>query len=69
KTLKSKCVTLEESWTLFQRIAFPKKEATEECKVDEKMEDMGMQMVKHCGGLPLAVKVLGGLLATQYTIR
>ncbi|ESQ29518.1 hypothetical protein EUTSA_v10024072mg [Eutrema salsugineum] len=67
-TLKSESITLEESWTLFQRIAFPRKDTTE-FKIDEKMEDMGMQMIKHCGGLPLAVIVLGGLLATQYTLR
>ncbi|CAN6971500.1 unnamed protein product [Brassica rapa subsp. trilocularis] len=33
------------------------------------MKRMGKQMIKHCGGLPLAVKVLGGLLASQYTLR
>lgn len=33
------------------------------------MEEMGKQMIKHCGGLLLAVKVLGGLLAAQYTSR
>ncbi|CAN6825327.1 unnamed protein product [Brassica oleracea] len=59
-------VWTREDWNKIKHVFPPKKE---ECKVDEKMEDMGMQMVKHCGGLPLAVKVLGGLLATQYTIR
>ncbi|KAF3567302.1 hypothetical protein DY000_02012936 [Brassica cretica] len=51
-----------------RRIAFPI-ENTNEYKVDEDMERMGKQMIKHCGGLPLAVKVLGGLLASQYTLR
>ena len=32
------------------------------------MKEMGKQMIKHCGGLPLALKVLGGLLAAQYTL-
>ncbi|KAG7588247.1 P-loop containing nucleoside triphosphate hydrolase [Arabidopsis suecica] len=33
------------------------------------MEDMAKEMIKHCGGLPLGVKVLGGLLAAQHTSR
>ncbi|XP_010414646.1 PREDICTED: probable disease resistance protein At1g59620 isoform X2 [Camelina sativa] len=32
------------------------------------MEEMGKMMIKHCGGLPLAVKVLGGLLAAHYML-
>uniref|UniRef100_A0A0D3E0N9 Uncharacterized protein n=2 Tax=Brassica oleracea var. oleracea TaxID=109376 RepID=A0A0D3E0N9_BRAOL len=41
---------------------------TSEFKIDEEMKEMGKQMIKHCGGLPLALKVLGGLLAAQYTL-
>uniref|UniRef100_A0A1J3DJY9 Putative disease resistance protein n=2 Tax=Noccaea caerulescens TaxID=107243 RepID=A0A1J3DJY9_NOCCA len=64
---KPECLSAKESWELFQRIAFPKKDASE-LKVDEKLEEMGKQMIKHCGGLPLAVRVLGGLLATKDTL-
>uniref|UniRef100_A0A1J3FXF3 Putative disease resistance protein n=2 Tax=Noccaea caerulescens TaxID=107243 RepID=A0A1J3FXF3_NOCCA len=64
---KPECLSAKESWELFQRIAFPKKDASE-LKVDEKLEEMGKQMIKHCGGLPLAIRVLGGLLATKDTL-
>ncbi|CAL9238284.1 unnamed protein product, partial [Arabidopsis halleri] len=66
---KADYLSIADSWTLFQRIAFPKKDTTE-FKVDvEEMEEMGKQMIKHCGGLPLAVKVLGGLLAANYRVH
>ena len=32
------------------------------------MEKVGKKMAKYCGGLPLAVVVLGGLLATNHTL-
>ncbi|CDY45150.1 BnaA09g14420D [Brassica napus] len=67
-TFNTKCLTLKKSWTLFQRIAFPMKD-TNDFKVDKEMEDMGKQMIKHCGSLPLALKVLGRLLAAKYTLR
>ncbi|XP_024015670.1 probable disease resistance protein At1g59620 [Eutrema salsugineum] len=66
-TFKPDCLTLEECWKIFRRIAFPRKD-TNDLKVDE-MEEMGKKMIKRCGGLPLAVKVLGGLLAAQYTLH
>ncbi|CAH8256474.1 unnamed protein product [Arabidopsis lyrata] len=62
------CLTPDESWTLFRRIAFCRENATQS-KVDVEMEEMGEQMIKHCGGLPLAVKVLGGLLTAQHTLN
>ncbi|VYS49443.1 unnamed protein product [Arabidopsis thaliana] len=63
---KPECLTTEDSWTLFQRIALPIKDAAE-FKIDEEKEELGKLMIKHCGGLPLAIKVLGGMLAEKYT--
>ena len=31
------------------------------------MESLGNEMLKYCGGLPLAIAVLGGLLAAKHT--
>ena len=33
------------------------------------MEEMGKDMIKHCGGLPLALKGLGGLLGKKPTLH
>ncbi|CAA7061238.1 unnamed protein product [Microthlaspi erraticum] len=60
-------LTHEQSWTLCRRIAFPSRDTTESMAVEE-MEAMGKKMVTNCGGLPLAVKVLGGLLAGKHSI-
>ncbi|XP_025642871.1 putative disease resistance RPP13-like protein 3 isoform X1 [Arachis hypogaea] len=49
----------DESWELFSRRVF----RGEECPSD--IEDLGKQMVKSCGGLPLSIVVLAGLLANK----
>nr|XP_048326692.1 putative disease resistance protein At1g50180 [Ziziphus jujuba var. spinosa] len=55
-------LTLEESWELLQRKAFPRGGCPPEFK------RLGMQMAQKCGGLPLAVIVLGGLLSTKSSL-
>ncbi|CAF2144704.1 unnamed protein product, partial [Brassica napus] len=65
---KPECLTFEESWDLLQRIAFPIKE-TAEYKIEEDMKKIGMEIIRHCGGLPLAIKVLGALLGNKYTLQ
>ncbi|KAG8479470.1 hypothetical protein CXB51_029666 [Gossypium anomalum] len=54
-----------QSWELFQKIAFPQTNSPG-YKIDAKMKELGEGMVKHCAGLPLAIIILGGILATKY---
>ncbi|XP_059651668.1 putative disease resistance protein At1g50180 [Cornus florida] len=61
-------LTEDESWELLQKKAFTKPDGAEP-RDDKNMEDLGREMVKHCGGLPLAVIVLGGILVTKQTLR
>ncbi|KAF8105615.1 hypothetical protein N665_0157s0183 [Sinapis alba] len=60
-------LTPEESWKLCERIALSRRDKTEFSGYKE-LEAMGKEMVAYCGGLPLAVKVLGGLLAEKNTV-
>ncbi|KAB2006216.1 hypothetical protein ES319_D11G327700v1 [Gossypium barbadense] len=55
----------KQSWELFQKIAFPPTNSPG-YKIDAKMKELGEEMVKHCAGLPLAIIILGGILATKY---
>ncbi|KAB2609546.1 disease resistance protein [Pyrus ussuriensis x Pyrus communis] len=58
----------DESWELLEKIAiFGREEITSE--VVGKMKEIGKKMLQHCAGLPLAVIVLAGLLATKDTIE
>ncbi|EOA34650.1 hypothetical protein CARUB_v10022213mg, partial [Capsella rubella] len=65
-TFRPRILTSTESWTLCWSVAFPRRNETE-FRVDEEIEAMGKEMVMYCGGLPLAIKVLGGLLAKKHT--
>ncbi|WZZ90422.1 hypothetical protein YC2023_119001 [Brassica napus] len=58
-------LTHDDSWEVFQKIALIERNDIE-FEVDDLTEEI-QQMLKHCGGLPLAVKTRGGLLATKRT--
>ncbi|KEH21734.1 putative P-loop containing nucleoside triphosphate hydrolase, leucine-rich repeat domain, L [Medicago truncatula] len=58
----------EDSWSLFQKKAFSTSDDPE-FKICNEFERLGRDMVAKCAGLPLAIIVLGGLLATKETIN
>ncbi|KAG1371054.1 disease resistance protein RGA2-like [Cocos nucifera] len=55
-----KGLTEDDSWTLFRKRAF--EEGAEE---HQNLVSIGKEIVKKCGGLPLAVKTLGGLMHSK----
>ncbi|XP_042515276.1 putative disease resistance protein At1g59780 [Macadamia integrifolia] len=70
---ESRCLTEEQSWELFCKKAFLSKNVASSSSslyhLEEEKKKLGRDMVKKCGGLPLAVVVLGGLLATKKSIH
>ncbi|KAL7219528.1 hypothetical protein ACSBR2_012563 [Camellia fascicularis] len=63
------CLNDEESWDLFLKKALLRRDGRDSGVLDTNMEALGWRMVKLCGGLPLAIIVLGGLLAAKHTLR
>ncbi|XP_015876694.3 protein RECOGNITION OF PERONOSPORA PARASITICA 7-like [Ziziphus jujuba] len=55
-------LTHEESWELLQRKAFVRDGCPPE------FEQLGREMVKKCGGLPLGIVLLGGFLRTKASL-
>ncbi|KAG8480195.1 hypothetical protein CXB51_024949 [Gossypium anomalum] len=60
-------LTEDESWNLLCRKAFPRSKMGSQC-CSEEFVKLGKEMVKKCGGLPLAIVVLGCLLATKQSV-
>ncbi|OAY46155.1 putative disease resistance protein At1g50180 [Manihot esculenta] len=60
-------LTGDEGWELLSRKAFPKHILNKHGYPPE-FEALGKEMMKKCGGLPLAIIVLGALLATKSTL-
>nr|XP_027120292.1 probable disease resistance protein RF45 [Coffea arabica] len=65
---ESRLLTDAESWELLQRKALRDGPIQGDGDVHD-FEVLGQQMVKFCGGLPLAVVVLGGILATKHSFN
>ncbi|PON98635.1 NB-ARC domain, LRR domain containing protein [Trema orientale] len=63
-TIEPQLLTLEESWVLLQRRAFPR-DAFSEAGCPSQFEHTGKRLAMKCGGLPLAIVKLGGLLRTK----
>lgn len=57
-------LTHQQSWELFLKKAFPS-ERDVVSSYPKELEELGQKLVKRCGGLPLAVVVLGGLLSRK----
>ncbi|CAL5441748.1 unnamed protein product [Camellia sinensis] len=63
------CLNDKESWDLLQKKSLLQRDGRDFGVLDTNMEAIGRKMVKLCAGLPLAIIVLGGLLATKHTLR
>lgn len=61
------CLNSEDSWALFKKKAFPRQDNSES-SISNDFKRLGREMVAKCAGLPLAIIVLGGLLATKETV-
>ncbi|KAL6013013.1 hypothetical protein ACLOJK_003503, partial [Asimina triloba] len=57
----------EESWALFLNNVFPRKNKNNNSSscCPPNLEEVGKKIVAKCGGLPLAIRVIGGLLSTK----
>ncbi|CAM0955726.1 unnamed protein product [Alopecurus aequalis] len=53
----------EDAWCLLKK-QLPQQEDGSESDFDQ-LKDVGMKIIKQCDGLPLAIKVMGGLLSTR----
>ncbi|KAM7466492.1 hypothetical protein LguiB_014054 [Lonicera macranthoides] len=59
----------DESWKLLKKKAFSSKRDHTDPKEVKEQENLGIEMVRRCGGLPLAIVVLGGILVTKHSLR
>ncbi|GMJ12805.1 hypothetical protein like AT3G14470 [Hibiscus trionum] len=55
------CLSDDDSWSLFKQKAFGMR--TNECNAD--LDTIGRQIVRRCGGVPLAIKAIGSILRSK----
>ncbi|KAF8016434.1 hypothetical protein BT93_H1829 [Corymbia citriodora subsp. variegata] len=51
-------LTLDDSWDLLREVAFGDRQAS----IDQRLEEMGRDIVRKCAGVPLAIRTIGRLL-------
>ncbi|XP_045085166.1 uncharacterized protein [Aegilops tauschii subsp. strangulata] len=56
----------EDAWSLMKKQIMGNN--THETELDE-LKDIGLQIIANCGGLPLAIKVMGGVLSVRHVQR
>ncbi|PIA38241.1 hypothetical protein AQUCO_02800129v1, partial [Aquilegia coerulea] len=66
--LEPRSLTYEEAWELLCRKAFPQDVNGSSSSLPCDFEECGRDIVKKCGGFPLQVIVLGGILASKGTL-
>lgn len=59
---RPKLLSMEEGWLLFCKVAF--QSSNGKCK-DPELKRIGEHILTKCGGLPLAIKTIGGLLSSK----
>ena len=59
------CLSDDQSWSLFKQIAFEKGQETSNLK----LEEIGREIVRICQGIPLAIKLVGGVLRFEEAER
>ncbi|KAL3507533.1 hypothetical protein ACH5RR_032915 [Cinchona calisaya] len=59
-----RCLNPDESWELLRKTAL-RGHSFSDSKVDAELVDIGKDIVNHCKGLPLAIKLMAGLLASK----
>ncbi|KAK7840011.1 putative disease resistance rpp8-like protein 2 [Quercus suber] len=57
----------ERSWELLEKIAISRRKDCVTNANKPNIEKLGKEMIEYCGGLPLAITVLGGLLVSKQT--
>ncbi|PON83962.1 NB-ARC domain, LRR domain containing protein [Trema orientale] len=63
-----RCFNKNESWELFRKKTHFGRDGTDSEEDNKEKKKLAREMLDYCGGLPLAITVLGGLLSSKQTV-